>query len=316
MTRLSPYQLMYTFFGGMGASLAFGVGGALVVFFVDGLPEAQRFFGAFTTEFKTLVSFGMILGTALVVYRSQSVIPDTIESAFTAAELADTRYADYKQRFWSRRRTMLFAAELVVVAFVVFTYCRFPLSSIGTDLMIGAACIQYALGSYVGRKLGYAGMMLHSLLGATVSRNLFKERELDDINTYVHLASTLTVVFVYIHVLGYYSGPFKYDSFFGDSVRPLLLIPAVIATPVLLIFNFYPRAVLRRIYSQSIDVEIKKLRVVLKSEALSAFEKRSHLIEFDKMCREELRHSLQLSLSDLPIAITVSVMLLQSFLKD
>lgn len=306
---------MYTFFAGLAISLAFGAGGAGLVFLIDGRAEGLRFVTAYTTDFRTLVSFGLILGTALVVYRSQHVIPETIERAFTAGELSKTDYRLYRQKFWSLRRTIIFAGELVVIAFVVFAYCRFPLNQLGANLMIAVGCIQYALGSYVGRKLGYAGMMLHSLLRAPVNRNLFKRRELDEINTYVHVASSLTVIFVYVHVLGYYTGPFAYDSILGASLRPLLLIPAIIATPVLLIFNFYPRAVLRKIYSQSIDVEMKQLRAALRSEALSAFEKRSYLIEFDKMCREELRNSLQLTLSDLPIALTILIMLLEPILK-
>ena len=72
---------------------------------------------------------------------------------------------------------------------------------------------------------------------------------------------------------------------------------------------------LRKVYSQSIDFEIKRLKRVLRSESLSSFEKRSYLMEVDKMCRDELRYSLQLTLSDLPIGITILIMLLQPLLS-
>jgi hypothetical protein len=120
---------------------------------------------------------------------------------------------------------------------------------------------------------------------------------------------------VYVHVFGYYGGPFLYHSFLGQSVKPLLLLMAVIATPVLLIFTFYPREVLRKIYSQSIDCEIKSLQETLRSEKLSSFEKRSYLMAVDKMARDELRYSLQLTLTDLPIGITILIMLLQPLLS-
>jgi hypothetical protein len=94
----------------------------------------------------------------------------------------------------------------------------------------------------------------------------------------------------------------------------LLILPALIATPVLVIFTFYPRAVLRKLYSQSIDAEIDALRQVLQNEKLSAYEKRSYLIAFDKMARDELRYSLQLTLGDLPIAITILLMVFQPLL--
>jgi hypothetical protein len=307
---------MYMLFAGMGTSVVLGMVGGAAVYLVDGPTNAQQFLRAYTREFRTLVSLGLILGTALIVYKSQDLIASTIEAAFPRAELVDTEYDFSKRRLYSHRRTVLFSGELLAIAFPLFYYCRFPLTGIGEDIMIAVACLQYVLGSYVGRKLRYAGMMIHALANIPVKRNLFRGRELDSLNTYVNVASSLTVVFVYAHVLGYYTGPFKFDSFLGESIKPLLLLPAVIATPVLLIFNFYPRAVLRKVYRKSIEVEVKNLRAALRSEKVSAFEKRSHLMEFDKMCREELRHNLQLRLSDLPIAITIIVGLVQMLVKD
>jgi len=84
---------------------------------------------------------------------------------------------------------------------------------------------------------------------------------------------------------------------------------------VLLIFNFYPRAVLRKLYSESIDVAVKELQERLQTEGASESEKHSYIIQFNKMHRDELRYSLQLSLNDLPIGITILIMLLQPILK-
>jgi hypothetical protein len=313
--RLSPFALMNLLFTGLAVSLAYGAVGFVLVLYFEGKSEAQFFFVNYTISFKTWISLGLIIGTALIVFRTQNVIPDTIEDAFTETQLSTTRYFFYKGRYVSPRRSRRFAALFAAIAFIIFWHCQFPPSRLAEALMIIAGCTQYALGVYVGRKLFYAGMMLHSLLTATVTRNLFKERELDEINSYVNVVSTLTVIFVYVHVIGYYQGPFLYKSMLGESIRPFLLSPALIATPVLLIFNFYPRVVLRKLYSQSIDVEIKRLQKALKDEALSAYEKRSYLIEFDKMSRDELRYSLQLTLSDLPFGITILIMVLEPLLR-
>jgi hypothetical protein len=306
---------MLILFLGLGISVAYCVSGAGLLYYLDGKTEAQQFFAAYTSQFKTIISLGIILGTALIVGRTQGVIPQAIETAFTESQLAETDYPYYKKRFSRRRVSIHFSAQMVVLAFMIFGYCQFPLSKPGEVLMMIAACSEYAFAVYIGRKLAYSGMMLHSLMAITVTRNLFRKRELDVINPYVHVASTLTVFFVYLHVKGYYEGPFLYGSILGQSIKPFLLIPAIIATPVLLIFNFYPRAVLRKLYSQSIDVEMKNLHRTLKNEALSPFEKHSCLIEFNKMYRDELRYSLQLTLSDLPIGITILIMVLEPLLK-
>lgn len=305
---------MHTIFIGLAISFIYSILGAALIYLSEGPSSIRQFLMSYNISFRTIISLGLIIGTALVVFGSRNLIPRTIEAAFTESQLSKTQYLLYKRKFGSLQRSVTFAGSFMIAGFIIFHHCQFPLKGLGEPLMMIAACAQYGFGVYVGRKLFYAGMMLHSLQEATVTRNLFKERELDGISSYVHVVSTLTVIFVYVHVLGYYDGPFLYQSMFGESVKIFLILPALIATPVLLIFNFYPRIVLRRLYEKSIGVEVKKLQRALRNEELSSFEKKSYLLEFDMMYREELRYSLQLTLSDLPIGITILVMVLEPLL--
>jgi hypothetical protein len=312
MHGMSPQQLMHIMFAGLGASTAYGAFGFWLVYWLEGKARAQQFLTAYVSSFNVLLSLGLIVGSAWLVFRSQKLIPDTIEKAFDGdTGLWLTRYSFYKGRFNDHVRSITIAAVYATIGYAIFAACNFPLTGRAEVLMLVASCAQYGVGAYVGRKLCYAGMMLYSLLEAHVSRNLFRGRELDGINAYVHIASTLTILFVYANVRGYYYGPFTYDTWLGKNPRAFLLFPAVVATPVLLIFNFYSRAVLRKLYNESIDVEIRSLQTALQSESLTEFEKRSYAIEVDKMTRDELRYSLQLTLSDLPIGITVALMILQ-----
>jgi hypothetical protein len=315
MPERSPFSLMFVFFAGLALSTVYGGFGTVLIWYLEGESESMKFFAAYTSDFKTIISLGLILGTALVVLYAQKDIPTTIETVFTKEQLDETKYFTHRRHFWSLRKTIVFTAQVTVVAFAIFRYCRFPLSRTGEILMMIAVCAEYAFASFVGRKLRYAAMMIHSLLDVRIKRNLFKARELDNINWYVNVASTLTIIFVYVHVMCYYAGPFAYDTMFKQSVRIFLILPAIMATPVLLIFNFYPREVLRQLYSKSIDLEISKLMRKLRNESLNDYEKRSYLIEFNKMCRDELRYNLQLALTDLPIGITILAMVLQALLQ-
>lgn len=306
---------MNTLFLGLAMSPLYGILSCLLIYLLDGEMEFERFLTFYSTSFKTLIAFGLILGTSLIVFRSQNVIPLTIEDAFSREHLQRTDYYFYKWRFISRERSVKFSAYFIVAGFVIFSLCQFPLKPLGDALMMIPACAQYALGVYVGRKLFYAGMMLHSLLEVTVDKNLFKDRSLDEINVYVHVVSTLMIIFGYVHLTGYAEGPFLFNSQLGESVKVLLMIPAFIGTPVLLIFNFYPRHVLRKLYDKSIDVEIGHVQQMLQDESITSFEKKSYLMEFDRMSREELRYSLQLTLSDLPIGITILVMVLEALIS-
>lgn len=315
MREISPFKLMWTLWWGLYSSLAYGAVGFFLLWAIRGKPEAQFFALAYTSSFKTIISFGLILGTSLIIFRNQNAIIQVIEEAFTERELSETEYFSHKKVFQSTRHSIELSAEFLIAGFIIFSYSHFPLPSFSEHLMVIAACIEYALGVYVGRKLLATGLMLHALLKIKITRNLFANRELDAINTYVNIASTLTIIFVYVHVTNYYNGPFTFDRMLGHSIKTFLVLPAVVATPVLLIFNFYPREVLRKLYRDSIDVEKIKLQEMLQNEKANESEQRSYLMQFDKMCREELRYSLQLTINDLPIGITILAMVLQPLLK-
>jgi hypothetical protein len=307
---------MWLLFIGLAVSLAYGLFSTGLIYVFMGRSDAQKFLILYIGPFNTLVSLGLIMGTTLIVGLSQNIIPETIEAAFTEDELLATDYFENKEKYYSLGRTISFASEFITIGYFILLFCHFPLSGLAEALMMVAGCAQWGLASYVGRKLRYAGMMLHSLLDIKVKRNLFIERELDIINTAVHIASTLTVIFIYIHVRSYYGGPFLYDSFIARSAQVFLLLPAVLATPVLLMFSFFPREVLRKIYDKSIDVEVQSVQGMMKDEKLTPFEKKLRLLELGKMHREELRYSLQLTLSDLPIGVTVLVMIVEPFIRN
>lgn len=311
----SPFDLMWLLFAGFALSLAYGLCSTVLVYAVSGPPDAQQFLTMYIGPFNTLISLGIIVATTLIVRRSQHIIPQAIEQAFLKSDLSRTEFSENKQRYYSLRRTVNFGAQLFFISFLILYCCRFPLSGLAEALMMIAGCAQWALASYVGRKLRYAAMMLHSLRSVPVDRNLFKNRALDSISTTVHIASTLTIIFVYIHVRSHYDAPFLYNSFIGSSAQVFLLLPALLATPVLLILNFFPREVLRRIYAKSIDFEVQSLRGLAKGNSLSPFERELRLLELRNMQREELRYSLQLTLSDLPIGITILIMVAEPIIR-
>jgi hypothetical protein len=304
----SPFRSMILLYLGLGVSLAYCLLGTALLFYLGGQSEGLSFFAAYTTSFKTIFSLGIILGTALIIFRSQSAIPDTIEAAFTETQLSATDYFYFKRCFASPRRSISFTMEFTVVGFVIFSYCQFPLSRLGGVLMLIAACAEYALGMYVIRKLFYTVMMLHSLRYVTVNRNLFRKRELDAVVPYVLVASTLTGIFVCVHVLGYYRGPFLYGSIFGQSIKTFLLLPVLVGIPTLFILSFYPRVVLQKVYEQSIDVEIRRIKKALRPQELNAYEKRTYLMEFDRRSRDEMNSSLKwTALEALPTWITILI---------
>jgi hypothetical protein len=89
-----------------------------------------------------------------------------------------------------------------------------------------------------------------------------------------------------------------------------MLLPGIIALPVLALFNYYPRTVVRRLYQQSIAHSLRGIRRKLKDQALSEYERHWYVVEYDKISRDELRYRLRMTLSDLPMAVTLALALL------
>jgi hypothetical protein len=309
------FQLMKHLFWGFGIALAYGIATSAAIWFVEPGEDFQKYLDAYFVSFNCLISGGLIVGTALFVLFSQHGIPSFIEGTFNAQSLHETSYYEQKAKYLSLRRSMTFSTDFIVVGFLIFFYCKFPLRGVSEYSMIFFACLQYALGVYVGRKLFYIGKMLNSVSNIKLTKDIFRDDALGYITSYVNVLSTLTIVFVYIHVTSYYNGPFKFNSVVGNSLRVALMLPAVIATPVLVIFNFYPRTVLRKLYRRSIDDEVRNLTEKLRDENLSEFERMSYIIQYDKLSKDELSDRLRLALSDLPIGITIIIMIIGLVIK-
>jgi hypothetical protein len=305
---------MYHLFGGFAVSALYCVGTAVVVWLNE--PAAlHSYVGAYVSSFNCLVSGGLIIAAALFVMDTKSSVPKIIENSFGEANLRKTDYCKYKQGYLSVFGAAVFSSLYIIVAFFIFYYCKFPMSGWSEIFLISIACIEYGLGVYVGRKLYFIGRMMDAITDVQLSKRVYRSGEINNIVSYVNILSTLCVIFVYVHVRSFYNAPFVFASPFGHSLRILLLLPALIATPVLVIFNFYPRIVLRKIFSRDFERDISKSKKMLASHQLSEVEKLAYLIEYERASREDIKSKLQLSLSDLPMGVTIIFMLIGVLVK-
>jgi hypothetical protein len=293
---------------GFGVSLLYGVITALAVWIIE--PASYpRYVDAFVVAFNCLVSGGLVIGTALFVMFTEKSIPELVEKSFPNSALQKTSYFRFKRRYSAKIQQMVFSATYVVIAFGIFYYCQFPYTELINNLLLFFACSQYGLLLYVGRKIYFTAYMLNSLSTAPLRRSLLKNTEITNIASYVNIVSTLTVASLYTNAVSFYRGPFLYSSIFGYSPRLFLLLPVVAAVPAVIIFNFYPRIILRRLYEKSIAKEVAALQRRLRKNNLSAADFEALSIDYDRLKQAELKERLQLTLSDAPMAVAIIVAL-------
>ncbi|WP_269586168.1 hypothetical protein [Roseibium sp. Sym1] len=302
-------------FYGFGVSVLFGCTTALILWPIVGATSANAYANAFFSSFNFAISGGLVFSAAILIYNSQNWIPNLIDNTFSEKLLLETEYGEYKRRFLSASRSASFATIFIAIGFFIFKFAKFPFDGLPEAFLIAFCCLEYGLGVYVGRKLFYIAQMLHAIEKIPVEEDIFKEDKLGIIATYVNSISTITAIFVFAVVMSQYYGPFKYDSPLGENIRLALLLPAIIAIPVVALFNFYPRTVLKTLYARSIDRQVDRIKEQLRDEKLSDYERLSYIIEYDKTSKDELRYRLKASLSDLPIAITIVLMIVGVLLK-
>jgi MFS family permease len=313
--RKHLFFLLNSAFLGFGISTLYGVLTAAIMWLIANPTEFRAYHQAFFVGFNFAISGGLVLTTYLLVLRTQKFIPETVRTNFRRRELEGTDYFDNERRFFSVFRTLAQSSSYTIVAFVIFYAARFPFRGPPEYFLMAFGCAQYTLGVYVGRKLFYIAQMIRSIDAIKVRRDLFSTDALSGILVYVNSISTMTSVFTFAVVKSCYDGPFQYESIFGYSAKMLMLLPAVIALPVLALFNYYPRGVVRRVYEQSIRHKLRRIRAKITDSKLSEFEKLAYLAEYDRVSQEELRYRLRMALTDLPMALTLGIAALSLLTK-
>ena len=297
------FRLLHVVFGGFLASLLYGGVTSMLIWVYEPSRTAQ-YIQAFAGTYNCLVSGGLAIGTGIFVLLAYRELPSFIDRVFDQDALAATPYPHFKRRYLSASEAVTFSAIYVTVAFGIFSVCRFPIPGLGNSFLVFFACLQYGLGVFVGRQIYFAAHMLRAIGDVRIDRDLMKTG-LSSIAGFVNIVSTMVVITTYFHVSGFYRGEFEFVQPIGSSARILLLLPLLIATPVVVVFNFYPRVVLRRLYDRSNEIIARRLQQELGQVHLTPFDRRSLEIEYDRMRQAEAKSQLELSLSDIPIAVTI-----------
>jgi hypothetical protein len=308
--RKQLFHLIYNIFFGFFLSTLYGALTAMSLFAVGQSSVFKQYLEAFFVQFNGALAGGLVLATAITVYRTQDYVPERIEDTFTRPQLNKTSYFEWKAEFYDLRKTIIFSSEFAIAGILIFYAAKFPFEGVAEAWLIAGGSLSYAVGVYVGRKLFHIAHMLRALEAVQFKRDIFHNDELGGVSTYVNAVTTLAAVMIYVCVRCSYYGPFEYESVVGNSIKSIMLLPAVIALPVLALFNYYPRVMVRKLYRRSIDNARQKLERDIKRNTLSDFERLSFVLEFDRISRDELNYRLRMTLADLPMAATMGVALL------
>ena len=305
------FFIMNSVYLGFLISLFYGVITSGLVYIIDE-SYFNQYLNDFFINFNYFITGGLVLGLTYQIYRTQKFIPNLITNVLGDSEInLFKEYIRHKSTYLSTKSSLRIITIHIILSFSIFYFAKFPYENKYIEIfMLVFGCSLFGCGVYVGRKLFYIAQMLQAIEEIKLKNDLFTTGKLDGISTYVNVVTTFTILGIWFHINSFYNGPFEYVSIFGKTVKILMFYPAIIAMPVLIVFNYYPRIFLRKLYSQSIDLKIKKLNKELKSKPqIDEFERIKYVSEIDKISRDELKYQLRLAINDLPLIITIVIML-------
>jgi len=304
------FSLIYNIFYGFSLSALYGASTGAALWVLGHTSDVRGYLEAYFVTFNSAVACALVFATAITVYRTQMTVSEIIETTFSKRELQKTDFFERQADFLNLRKTITFSSSFAIVAMAIFYAARFPFHGLPEYFFIGAGCLKYALGVYIGRKIFHIAHMIRAIGSIRVTKDIFEADKLDGIALYVNTISTMTAIMVYVVVISDYRSPFLYDTILGTSIKTIMLLPAIISIPVLALFNYYPRIVIRKIYEKSISRSLRNIKLKMSRNNLSEFEKVSYLLDVDRISRDDLNYRLRMTLADLPMAVTVGVALL------
>ena len=257
---------------------------------------------------------GLVAGTACTALYLMSIlvlrtVPDLIEQALPdeVSEQADYRF--WKGRLLSGRLGLAQFGTYFVGGFGIYSLLEFPGEPIVHLFFAVFAALQYSCGGFIGRKLWCVGHLLRSIEHVDPKSDLLDTeafpRLIYLVNIFTFLTLLMTVAHTYFHArMGY-----VLSSEFAVLLAPLIYLPLVLALPVIVLFNFYPRMVVNRLYLKSIRQRKQWLADQMAEADESEFAKHKHSIDYEKYLNEEFRYRQRVALSELPVALTITVAL-------
>lgn len=261
---------------------------------------------------------GLITGTSCAALFLMSilvlrVIPSLIEEAVSDEQIDGTDYEFWKERFQSFRLSLAQFSTYFFGGFAIYSFLQFQVATDVQPLFVIFTAFQYAFGGMIGRKLWCIGHLLRSLEDVKPNSDLLEIEALPKLIYIVNIFTFLTLLMTVVHT--YFHAQLEYGSDIAMLLRPLVYLPLILALPVVVLFNFYPRMVVNRLYLKSIRQRKELLAEKMQQSKESELTKLKHSIDYEKYLNEEFRYRQRVALSELPVALTVMVAVLVTIVR-
>lgn len=302
----------------MGLSLGLCLLGCLLTYWLQGMEAALSLFEHWVFRFNGILVGGTTWGMARVIYEhSQSVFNRLMHIIQIDSDDSAGLVREY-QKTHSLWRIVGFGLPIGALGAASLLLSGYPLDGFAKwYLAIGSASLHFAAAFiliYLYYTIRFFRLVDANYPSLTIRQD-FSPMQVESFNSYFIITATLGIFASYFAFRGTLTAGFLFPV---PLLEKLLIYPIIMYVPIGLMYSFYPRYVLKKIYDRSILSQLDHLerarREINSSEGRS-IEDRLHLEEILASLREKLTKETRqlplLDLKDYPSLLMVILMFIQ-----
>ena len=305
-------NLLYVAAAGCSSYLAISW---IILLIFDGRRTADNFAVFFLTDYGGLLTGIPIYSLYLISERFLNQVPIAISRCVSYRELRSTNYRENRKNYSSYTKAIAQSSSYFLMSYAIFLLLRFDkgthediILNVYSSLEVYAVC-------FVARKLYHIGRMLESIRDVDVDEDLFADDKLSKIVITVNIFTFFMILSLIIYTIIHYKLSYVCDFLSPNALKPLVVMPVLLIFPVLLLFNFQPRAVVNSLYRRSIEKRRTRLSELINRSDLDDVEKQKQLIDYEKFLKDELRYHYRLIFTEAPVVLTIVFSLLTIFIR-
>lgn len=296
--------VIFSFWAGLVFCLLFAFGGKEIVRIAADEGSAVEFFDLFFGRyggFWTGSLCFMVFVLTVILFKD---LPLGIEQDLPEIS-GHEEYLRYRRRFESRGLALVQSTIYFAIGFAIYSVCQFDTNGPANTLLTLFTALQFSFGGLLGRKLWCTAYILKSIEQTEPPSDLLEKTNLQSLILTVNIFTFLTLVTTLVHTYFHFNMNYQYVALPESMARYLPLSPALLAFPVLIMFNFIPRSTVNRLYIRSIEKSKEALVDGVLNNSDDEFSKQKLLIDYKKHLNEEYRYRQRAALSELPVVLAI-----------
>jgi len=282
-------------------SLALCVTGCVIAFFFQSDQIARELLTSWVFYFNGILVGGSGYGLMWYIKKEGKNLMGMLNNLIEVNNLKDMEVVVQARRGNSWLWKNIIGIPITIVGGAIMWYSGYPLTGFAKYYLAICSISIYYVGSYIFTFFVFSILMFKAIEENLKNSNICKKTsviEYETINNFFAITATVGIFAIYFGFRGTLTANFQ-NVAFQEIIKKSLILPVVLFVPITLVYSFYPRYVLKKLFDCEIIGQIQKLES-LKEESLNGTISIKEKLEIEKTI-SDVKEKLMAERKQLPI---------------